>query len=320
MRDFFSLLRLSDRVRYFIILTVLRIPFDTVRTVLIAVFTQLAFDAVNRGDSGGLYSACFFYSLGNLLLFLYNGTIWSLYAVQYTKWIAAVRRRLFAHISSLSLQQLEAKKAGEWITNLNADVRSATMILGHPAHLHHAGAMLLSILISSGVLIAMNPGMYLLILLFTVPNLLFSQVITKPMTGLAAKVKKAVGENTADMGAMITCADTAILYGAQKLLLTRFEQSSKRIRAANMKMRLRRAVLDGLLPLLGLSGYLTLLVIGGMRIAEGQMTFGELTAIFQYRGGVMACAMILVTCMVNIRITLASIKRVTDTMKIPTEE
>lgn len=319
MHEFFSLLQISGRVRYFIVLTVLRIPFDTVRTVLIAVFAQLAFDTINTGNIKALYCACLYYGVGNLLLFLYNGIIWSLYATQYTKWIAAIRRKMFAHISGYSLQQIESRPSGDWITNLNSDVRSAAMILGHPAQLHQAGAMLLSILISSVMLVFINSTMYVCIILFVIPQVLLSQIIAKPMTGLAAAAKDATANNATAMNAIITCADTAILYDAEGLLLSRFEHSSKQIRAFNMQMRRRRAILDALLPLLGMSGYLPLLILGGMLIAQDQMTFGALTSIFQYRGGVMACAMILTTCIVNIKISLASIRRVNKTMQIPLE-
>ena len=321
MREFFRLLsKWTECFRYFAILLILRIPFDMVRTILIAIFAQIGFDRIIQGNLEGLYSVCLFYCVGSILLFLFNGTIWSSYAVQYTKWIVFVRQKIFNHISNLSLQKIESKSSGEWITNLNADVRAATMILGHPAHLHHAGAMLLNIIVSSIILNTIDPVMYGLIILFTVPHIFINQIITKPMTVLAAEEKETTAGNAVDLSTIIICADTAVLYDAKELLISRFEQSSRQIRAVNMKMRERSALLNGILPVLGMSGYLLLLVVGGIRISQNRMTFGELTAIFQYRGGVQACAMILLTCIVNIKISLASIKRINEIMQFPLEE
>ena len=122
------------------------------------------------------------------------------------------------------------------------------------------------------------------------------------------------------MNAIMTCADTAILYDAQGFLLKRFEESSLELRKENMKIQHRIAIGSGLLPLIGMSGYLVILLSGGSLIATGTITFGELTAAFQYRGGLLKSLMMLLNSLINIRTSLAGVRRVNETMGMTLEE
>jgi len=128
----------------------------------------------------------------------------------------------------------------------------------------------------------MNPRIFGLIIVFVIPHILISQfIITLPITRYAKYVQEATDKNTTDMNTLVTCADTAILYDAQEFLFKRFEQSSLEIRKANMRIQHRQAMENALLPLMGMSGYLVLLLLGGKWITAGAITFGELTAAFQ---------------------------------------
>ena len=316
-----KLFKVAGKTRRFIILTLLRCPFDALQTAIQASFLQFAFNSINKGSQEELIHVCVLFGIGSLLLFLYNGTIWTLYATFVTKWVGTIRRKLFRHISCLSLQQIEAKPSGEWITRLNADVQAATAILNQSIHLPHAVVSTVNIGVSSMILVLMDPGMFGLIIMFVIPHILISQLfIAKPMIRFAMNVQEAAARNATDMNALVTCADTAILYDAQEFLLRRFEKSSLELRKANMKIQHRKAMGSGLLPLMGMSGYLVILLIGGGWMAAGTMTFGELTAAFQYRGGVLVGSMMLINSLVNIKTALAGVKRVNETMRIELEE
>jgi ABC-type multidrug transport system fused ATPase/permease subunit len=321
MHDLKVLFRMTGGFRRFVILMLFRSPFDALYTAIQAMFLQFGFNTINDGNASKLYMICAFFSIGFGLLFLYNGTVWTLYATYTTKWVGTIRRKLFGHISRLSLLQIESRLSGDWITRLNADVQAATVLLGHPLHLPHAVCASVNILVSSIILICMNPTIYGLVMLFVISHILISQlIIVKPMTKLATNSLKATARNTSDMNALITCTDTAMLYDAWGFLLSRFERSSLDLRKSNMKMRHRSAMGAGLLPLMGMSGYLIILLVSGSWIAAGKMTFGDLTAAFQYRGGVLVGFMMLTSSLMNIKSALAGVKRVNETMQIPLEE
>jgi ABC-type multidrug transport system fused ATPase/permease subunit len=315
------LFRTAGGIRRFIILTLLRSPFDALYTVIQACFLRFAFETINRENKNELLHVCVLFGIGSLFLFLYNGTVWTLYAAYVVKWVGKIRRKLFGHISCLPLRQIEAKPSGEWITRLNIDVMAATALLNQPMHLPHAVVSAVNICVSSMILILMSPGIYGLIIMFVIPHILISYLyIAGPMTRFAMNAHNAAAKNTADMNVLVTCADTAVLYDAQKFLLKRFEESSLELRKANMKILHRRAIESGLLQLPGMCGYLAILLLGGGSIAAGTMTFGELTAAFQYRSGLLKGLMMLLNSLLNIKTALAGVKRVNETMCIKPEE
>jgi ABC-type multidrug transport system fused ATPase/permease subunit len=321
MRDLRELFHLTGGFRRFTILLILRCPFDAFHTFVQANFLYYAFNVVNQNSLPDLYLTCLLYGVGCFLLFLYNGTVWIFYAAFFTKWTAAIRGKLFGHVSRLSLKQIEGKLSGDWITRLNADVYSATAVIGQPLHLPHAACGAVNLSVSSIVLFLMNPEVYGLSMLFIIPQVLISRFfIAKPMPGLYRKSLENTAQNTVDMNALITCADTAILYDAQEFLLHNFEKSSLRLRKINMKMRRRFALQNGVMPVFGLGGYLIILLIGGIWISAGEITFGGLTAAFQYRGDILTGAMMLSASLMNIRASLAGAKRLNETMQISLEE
>lgn len=321
MREFRELFRMSGGFSRFVILTIFRCPFDALHTMFLATFLRFAFDAMSQQNLQRLYLTCALSGVGSCLLFLYNGTVWTMYATYVVKWVGAIRGRVFEHISGLSLRQVEFRPSGEWSTRLNADVQAATAMLNQAIHLPHAVVATVNIIVSSIMLATQSPAIYALCVLFVVPHMAINQfLIARPMTGLSLDVQRAKAANTTDLGALITCADTAILYDAQNFLLSRFEQSSFALRRANMKVRHRSATGSTFMPLLGMSGYLLILLIGGAKIADGKMTFGDLTAAFQYRGGLIAGSAMFMNSVINIKIALAGVKRVTETMKLPREE
>ncbi|HWT74883.1 MAG TPA: ABC transporter ATP-binding protein [Mobilitalea sp.] len=321
MRDLRKLFNMTGEWKRFLILLLLRCPFEALRTMLQASFLQFCFNAINQGSLGKLYWACVLFGIGNMFLFLYNGTVWTMFATFVTKWVGAIRKGVFSHISKLSLQRLEAQSSGDWFTRLNADVQSASAILNQPLHLQHACVSIVNIGISALVLITINPTIFALVILFLIPHLLISQLyIIKPMTKMSMDAQEATAKNTADMNAVITCADIAILYDAQGFLLDRFEKSSLNLRRANMKIRVHSAIGNGLLPIMGMSGYLVLLLVSAIWIKAGNMTFGELTAAFQYRGGILVGTMMLINSLMNIKTALAGARRVNGIMDIPLEE
>jgi ABC-type bacteriocin/lantibiotic exporter with double-glycine peptidase domain len=167
----------------------------------------------------------------------------------------------------------------------------------------------------------MNPALLGWILLFVIPHVLFNQLfIARAMPRFSKAVLEATGRNTGEMSAIITSADVAALYDAQGFFLKRFEDSSRNLFAAKMRIHTRKAIGEGIVPLFGLGGYLALLIVCSGWIADGQLSFGDLTAAFQYRGGVLVGSFMLINCMINIQASMAGIRRINETLYTETEE
>lgn len=76
-----NLFRMTGGVRSFIILTLLRSPFDALHAVIQASFLQFAFEAINKESLKGFFHVTLLFGIGSLFLFLYNGFAEALYGM-----------------------------------------------------------------------------------------------------------------------------------------------------------------------------------------------------------------------------------------------
>jgi len=290
----------------------LRSPFDAAFTLINALFLKHAFNAVEQNDISRLMLVCFLFGVACFGLFLYNGTIWTIFVAFNMRMEGVLRLKLFHKIASFSYQRIEATPQGEWLTRLNVD---AEMPFNRPIHLPHAACAVVNIIVSGIILWTMNPAIFGMVMLFVAPHIIFSQLfIGRVMPQLNKKSLEAMAINTGDMATLITCADIAALYNSHDYFMNHFEESSLELFCRNMKIHMRNAIGASIIPLFGLGGYLALLVVSSRWIASGHFTFGDLTAVFQYRGGVLAGSLMLINCLISIQGSVASMRRVNDTM------
>lgn len=319
LRELLNLFKVTGGGRLFLYLLLLRCPFDALRSILQAYFLQYSFYAISDKSYNNLYFVCGIFAIGSLLLFLYNGVIWMRYAAYIIGLESNLRKKSFEHVSRLSLIQIDSKSSGEWFARLNTDVQMN--ILSKPLHIPHGIVALLNICVSGVILLRMKPWIFILVILFLIPHILISQLyIAKPMSMFATKLQEATGKNTTDINALITCADTAVLYDGWNFLLKQFEDSSLNIRKLNMYIKKRSSLGDAILPMMGMGGYLTLLLIAGTQISRGTLTFAELTAAFQYRGGIITGALMFSNSLISIKSALAGVKRLNETLNMKLEE
>ncbi len=318
LHEMIKLLETTGNGLRFLLLLILRCPFDAAMTIVNASFLQYAFNAAAQKDGSQLAAVCLAFGIASLCLFLYNGTIWSLYSPFVTRMEGRLRVKLFEKISMFSYERIEATSQGEWLTRLNTDVQ---MPFSRPLHLPHAACAIVNISISAAILWRVNPAVFGYVLLFVMPHIFVSQVfIARVMPGLNKKSLEATAKNTGELDALIACAGIAALYDGQDYLMRRFELSSLHLLRANMRIRSRNALNAALLPLFGMGGYLTLLVMSGSWIAGGHFTFGGLTAAFQYRGGVLSGSLMLIGSLTSIQASMAGIQRLNKTMSGKKEE
>lgn len=314
LRELYKLFKVIGGGIKFILLLILRSPFNAVSTIILASFIQCAFTDIQKNDKQSLVYTCVAFGISNLLLFMYNGSVWIWFSSYVIKLEGKLRRVIFGKISTISLSQIEQKSHGEWITRLNTDVQ---MPFSKPIHLPHACCAIVSICVSSGILIYKSPYIFGLVMLFILPHIVISQLcIARPMTALTTKSLEVTANNTSDLNIFITCADTISLYDARGFVMKRFGESSLQLRRVNMKKQHRNALGSAILPLFGMGGYLVILLISSAWIASGQMSFGELTSAFQHRGGLLMGFMMLINCIVSIKESEVSMRRINETLDI----
>ena len=307
-----KILKITGYAKTFILLILLRSPVDILFTWTQARFLQHAFDAVGSADKTGLTAACLFFGIATLFVFLYNGTVRMFFAPFCVRMERRLRVILYNKIASYSYEKLESLRRGEWLTRLNTDVQKP---FSQPVHIPNAACAVVNISVSAIILWNMNADMFGWVMLFVVPHIVANQwLFARGMPELHKKSLEATAKNTGELNALITCADVAALYDGHEYLLKRFERSSLDLMRANMNIIKKNALSSAILPLFGLSGYLILLIISSGWIASGHLTFGDLTAAFQYRGGVLVGSLMLINCLIAIQASMAGIRRLNETL------
>jgi ABC-type multidrug transport system fused ATPase/permease subunit len=317
LRDYFKILRTTGGGWTYALLILLRSPVDFLFTWTQASFLQRAFNSVEQTDGAGLKYACLFFGIATIIVFLFNGTVWMFFAPFCVRMERNLRVKLYDKISSFSYEKIESLPHSDWLTRLNTDVQ---MPFSQPNHFPSAVCSIVNITVSAIFLWSVNPSIFGWVILFVVPHIIVSQLlVARAMPDLNKKSLEATAKNTGELTAFITCADVAALYDGQSYLLKRFEQSSLNLLRAKMKIIKRNSLGAAILPLFGLGGFLLLLIISSGLIANGNFTFGDLTAAFQYRGGVLIGSLTLINCLIAIQASMAGIRRLNETMSEKTE-
>jgi len=292
-------------------LVLLRSPVGLAMTFMNAFFLQRAFNAVAADDGTALNAACLAFLAVSACVFIYNGSVWSACAAPLVvKLEGRLRMLLFDKISSLPYKRFETAQTGEWMTRLNIDVQTP-----YNEVLPHIASAVLNIGVFAIIIYLMDPAVLGWILLFVIPHILFSQLfIARRMPELNKRSLEAAGNNTDELNTLLISSDISALYDAGEYFMERFKISSDDLFKANMRIRILNALSAGILPLFGIGGYLALLIIGAGWISDGHMTFGDLTAAFQYRGGVLVGSLTLINCLVALQSNMAGIRRLNSLM------
>ncbi len=312
--DIKKLFKITGNSTHFIILLLLRAPTDALLTIINAEFLCYAFNKIEEHDSAKLTFICIVFTVANLCIFLYNGTIWTIYSSFVVQIEGKLRFKLFKKISKLSYEDIEKTSHGDWLTILNSDVQ---MPFSQPMHLPHAFNAIVRISLSSIILYHMNMAVFGWVMLFIIPHILISQLlVARVMPKLNKYCLEATAKNTDTLSSFVLCADIIALYDGQDYLMKKFEANSLELLRIKMMIKKRHALnaAISILPF-GLSGYLILLIVSNSWIANGNITFGELTAAFQYRSGILIGVMMLINSLVSIQASMAGIRRINNTME-----
>lgn len=308
--------RFAELGKSFLVLLVFRCPFDFFLTSYYANLLEYSFDAMERQNERQLYQVFGLFLIATSFLFLYNGIVWSLYSAYVTRMQARVRKKLFIHISKLSYQSVSKVPCGEWVTRMNSDTQIASNLIGGALNLPHVGVACFNVLASTLVLVQINVNQLLLSICFLLPHVLLSQyLLARPMTALKEKTQEELSQLTCWIEPVITASEAVQLYDAKHFLHKKIQESSLALRSANMRIHHKNAIGSSLMPVFGITGYLALLVLGSIQINSDASSFGELTKVIQYRGGILSGCMMLISCSIQVRGNLAGVKRVNEVIE-----
>lgn len=311
-----SLSRVISRVEEshtYIKLLILRCPFDAILTIINAYFLRYSFESICQGSEIKLRNACMYFAIACTLLFLYNGSIWSLYARFVTRFVGKLRKMVFSSFLHMLFKKFDEKALGEWMTRLNTDAQMTINLVNAPLNIPHAFVSVVNIAVSSLLLYHINTTLMFITLLFVIPHVVVNrELVYTKVARLMEQSQEYVERNVTCFAAFITCADIVSLYDAKDFVMEAYEESSIEIVRSNLRIHKKRAINSLVIPLFGMGGYIVILLLGLVMIRRNVLTFGTLTAALQYRGAILMGTMLFINSMTEIRTNAVGLRRMEE--------
>lgn len=316
MGECFMLLKRLGIRRKYVLLLLLRSPFDALRTWMQAWLLKSVFLCLETKAADRLSFICAGGALLCAMLFLYNGTIWSIYAAFTARTEARLQKEMRDKILSLPCKRVHGRHSGQWLTGLNGDIQAAITMMNGPMNLPHGVTALINTILSLLLMWKGSPALLGVTGLFLFPHLLVTcRLVWKRLPGLREESRRAMADATVSVRPLIADAEAILLYDAGGLMLEKCEQESRRLLMANMKMHMRSGLSDMICRLLGISGYLAVLMAGLSMTRRGMMAFSDVVYCFQVRGAVLTGIHMLITCVSNIRMNSVCVKKIKDVLE-----
>lgn len=313
MNEFGKLIKGMGIQRKYIILLLLRSPFDALRTWMLAGLMKSVFLFLEKGACvvDSLPEICVMYGLISTMLFVYNGVIWSMYAAFSARAEAWLQEKMLEKFLSLTLKQADSHFSGEWITKLNSDIQAAFTMMNGPLNIPHLAVSVINTMLSLSLMLRSSLLILGAIWIFILAQLFFNyKIVLEPMPKLKEAAQNAMSENTSAIKPLITDADAILLYDAGGLMMKKYDESSRKLMKINMKIHVRNALSDAGMPLFGATGYLAVLFIGYGFVCAGTMAFSDVVYCFQVRGSMIAGVSMFITCLNNIKANSVCVKRI----------
>ena len=293
---------------------VLRSPFDFLSAVLNANMLESFIRIMERGEGESLSNAFWKFLIFSMLLFGYNATIWATISIKTDMMFhKRLRLRLMDSMLSRTEQEMDRLSAGDWITRLNMDVDKTAEYITCPLNFMHAMIASVNLILSSVILVFLNPKLFTVTVLVMIPFFILSSfVIIRKIPYYRRKAQESQAEYTNWMEPIVDAGDAITIFDGEEIVLREVEEKSLNIMRQNVKTNKLTSLSSTVTIISGNLGYVLLLLMGNSMIGNGVKDFAQLTKITQYRGQMMMGVMCVNSCINNMKSNLSGAERVEE--------
>ncbi len=191
-----------------------------------------------------------------------------------------LRNRMYQHLQSLELSFFDSQQTGQLMSRATVDLQAVRFFLGYGLIFILQSA--LTILIASGVMLALDPGLAA-IALAPMPFVIWTSFrFGRRNRPASQEVQQRIAELTAEAEENIGGVRVVKAFAQEERQLRRFDDRTRRVFDQSMvstRLRAYYSPLIGFLPQLGLAG---LLYVGGRQVIDGSLSEGDFVAFYGY--------------------------------------
>ncbi len=192
---------------------------------------------------------------------------------------ADLRNAIFTHIQRMAFSFHDVTSTGELMARASSDLSQLRLIL---AMAPITTANLVMFFVVTIVLVIIDPVLGLTAALM-VPALLYtSGRFASRVVGFSFDLQQRLSELSHVVEETVSGIEVVKSYGQEGQHLGRLEDKAETIYDAAMGMAQQRAIHRPLFEIIPALGTVAVLAVGGIRVVDGAMTFGEFVAFTQY--------------------------------------
>ncbi|MEV3859073.1 ABC transporter ATP-binding protein [Streptomyces sp. NPDC050095] len=194
--------------------------------------------------------------------------------------VAQLRKDMQAKLSRLPLSYYDKQKRGEVLSRATNDIDNIGQTLQQTM-----GQMLNSVLTIIGVLAMMFWISWLLALvaLVTVPlSVVVAAKVGKRSQPQFVQQWKTTGKLNAHIEEMYTGHNLVKVFGRQKESAEQFAEQNEALYEASFKAQFNSGIMQPLMFFVSNLNYVLVAVVGGLRVASGSLSIGDVQAFIQY--------------------------------------
>ncbi|NJP38710.1 ABC transporter ATP-binding protein [Alkalicoccus luteus] len=277
-RRFYELIRMTKPPVWILAAALILSLFETAVGLLIPLFTQQIVDSVT---AGGLETGMIVLFLG-LFLLQAAGSGVSMYLLTYTgeHIVRELRSRIWHHILRLPVEYFDNVQSGETVSRLINDTGIVKGLITR--HLVSAVTGVLSMTGAVIILLWLDWQMTL-VMLTAVPVMLFIIIpLGRKMYRISKSLQQEMASYTAVLSTVLSEIRLVKMYTAEKHERQRGETRTKELFRYGLKEAKVLAILHPLMMLAMMLMLVFIIGFGGVRVAAGALTAGELVAFILY--------------------------------------
>ena len=229
-----------------------------------------------------------------------------------------LKREVFEHLERLPASFFDRSRTGDLISRLTSDIDAVRWFFG-PGFMYVGGTLVLFPM----VLVRMA-GISLPLTLLALLPLLGILLVVRLTAPAIMRRTKAVQARTGDLSARaqesFAGARVVRAYATEPLEIDAFASVNKELVHETVQLARLRAIMSGLIYVLGGGAELVVLLYGGTQVMDGALTLGDLLPLLAYVG-MLIWPMISVGWVVSaIQRASAAMKRINEVLDTPPEE
>ena len=311
-----KILEETGMTKDFILVMILRAPFDFINAILSANMLETFIRLAERKEEGELLPAFGMFLLFTVIMFGYNMFVWAFVTMKINiRFIKKLRMRVYKSLLKRTGQEMEELSAGDWISRLNSDIDKTDLYLVGPLNFMHLLIAAVNMTLSAAVLFILNRTMLAASLIMTLPFFFLSSVVViRKIPVFKKNSREHYAKYTNWMEPVVAASESIRIFDGSEIVRAKVEEESLKIMKNNMKAHKRTALASGINTFSGMTGYLLLLFLGNSMMGNELEDFARMMKITQYRGEMMKSVMMTNNCIGRMKGNLPSAERVEEVL------